>query len=354
MPEPIMLQDDIITELSSLISIPEELNIRISKETLFSSDRRCIKHDALYIQSKLAERSIYLLNDFILVIAIQEDDLPLLEEAIELKNSQIKCEDFNGSLDVTFLNEEDSRVCATNNLEIIWPQGSMIISFNEETQKNCWTSAIFAGICDSVPDQDRKIGWRHHIRLGTIHSAVATRDMAILESYKELCESGSLDYSIFDLPDDEGFTPIHFACIFRIPYIVQFLLDVGVDVTVKDSQGSTALHWASLLLDCENLSALCSNIFDTDLFDDCGNTPLFLACIAGRDSSGAMDYNRMLGCMNSLISLGADVNFQTSAGYSLIQYAVSRWQYPVSFLYCISYYSNKGFQLNEDSFYDYR
>lgn len=325
MPEPILLQDDVITELSSLLILPEDSGDSLFKEIIFEADRRCIKHGNLYIQAKLAERSFYLLNEYLLVVSVQDDGRLLLEETISLKSCQIKCEDYHGLLDKTTLVTGND----LNILELMWLQGSMTISFKNDDEKNAWASAIFAGICDTVSDVDRRIGWRHHIRLGTIHSAIVTRDMALLDAYKERCESGALDYSIFDQQDDEGFTPIHYACIFRITYIVQFLLETGVDVTAKDSQGSTALHWASLLLDNENLSALCANIFDTDLFDERGHTPLFLVCIAGRDSSGAINYDRVVHCMTSLISLGADVNIKNAVGYSLLQYAVSRWQAPV-------------------------
>ena len=97
-------------------------------------------------------------------------------------------------------------------------------------------------------------------------------------------------------------------------------------MTFKDSQGSSALHWACLQLDHLSLEKLCGNIFDTDLFDDRGHTPLYLACIGGRDAGGNVDYIALQKCMASLIALGADVNFADSLGHRLIQYATSKWQ----------------------------
>ena len=240
--------------------------------------------------------------------------------------AQIECQDFSNQLNNS---EEESNYIDDQRkvIKTYWPQDNELeIIFESIEERDLWLSNISNAIFNCVERKNRSIGWRHKIRLGTIYSAVIMRDIDLFDKFKELCENGALEYAIFDSQDDEGFTPLHYAIIFRIGYMVQRLLEVGVDVTARDSQGSSPLHWSCLQLDDENLARLCENIFDTDLYDDHGNTPLYLACVGGRDLTGQINYESLHACIASLISLGANVNFIDSTGNSLIQYAVSKWQ----------------------------
>ena len=88
-----------------------------------------------------------------------------------------------------------------NRFEIIWIDGRIEIMTKTTDIYSHWTDAIYAAICDCIDDSKRTIGWRHFIKLGTIHSAVVTRDIELLEKYKDLCEQGLLEYNIFDLPE---------------------------------------------------------------------------------------------------------------------------------------------------------
>ena len=113
-----------------------------------------------------------------------------------MESAQIRCDDFNGLLLV-----QEGINSYVENFEVISVLGSLEVTSSCIEERDAWTTAIFAGICDCVEETDRTIGWRHHIRLGTIHAAVVTRDTLLIENFKRNCEEGILEYSVFDLPE---------------------------------------------------------------------------------------------------------------------------------------------------------
>ncbi|KAJ8673166.1 hypothetical protein QAD02_004428 [Eretmocerus hayati] len=44
-----------------------------------------------------------------------------------------------------------------------------------------------------------------------------------------------------------GYTPLHFAVVFQCPETVEYLLNAGANITIKDSNHLTALHWADMM-----------------------------------------------------------------------------------------------------------
>jgi ankyrin repeat protein len=159
-----------------------------------------------------------------------------------------------------------------------------------------------------------------------VYSAVVLKNEERIRELIECCAKGELPYSIFDQEDEEGFTPLHYACILKLHNIIALLLEVGVDVTIPDSRGLTALHWSALLIDDSALSLVCANVFDTDLYDHRNRTPLYLACVEGRDANGCVDYSSARSCINILTALGADVNHTDELGYSIVQHMAASWQ----------------------------
>jgi ankyrin repeat protein len=87
------------------------------------------------------------------------------------------------------------------------------------------------------------------------------------------------------------------------------------------------LHWAALQLDDVTLAMLSSHIFDTDLEDDNGRTPLFLACVEGRDISGKTDIDALKRCLSCLITLQANSDVKDKNNVSALQYLAASWQY---------------------------
>lgn len=77
--------------------------------------------------------------------------------------------------------------------------------------------------------------------------------------------------------------------------MIEFLLNAGVDVNVKDGNGQTPLHWTALAGQAKAAKALLARAADPNARDHKQRTPLFDAA-----SKGA------LGVVNALLSSGAD------------------------------------------------
>lgn len=216
---------------------------------------------------------------------------------------------------------------------IICPAGVITINCKSIQEKSLWVESIFDCVCDCVGDHERVIGWRHQYMLGTIHSAVMSRDefkvremltdisSGILSSGSEVAVTG------IDEVDADGFTALHLACILRMHGIIRALHDAGADVTAKDRRGYTALHWAALHLDDQAVTILCSHIFCPDIEDGKGLTPLYLACVEGRDLAGKSDPVSLGRCLNTLLGLHSDPNIRDSAGKSPLHYLAAGWQF---------------------------
>jgi ankyrin repeat protein len=78
---------------------------------------------------------------------------------------------------------------------------------------------------------------------------VVCRNEASVRDLIRECEVGNIDSSIIDEEDEDGFTPLHYACILRCHGIIDALHAANVVVTIKDRYGFTPIHWAALQLD---------------------------------------------------------------------------------------------------------
>ena len=90
-------------------------------------------------------------------------------------------------------------------------------------EKEIWLINLYCVLCDNVDIDDRTFGWRHQYMLGTIHSAVMTMDVDKVNELITMCKSGILDYSVIEEPDEDGYSPLHYACILRMHSIIQVL-----------------------------------------------------------------------------------------------------------------------------------
>ena len=79
--------------------------------------------------------------------------------------------------------------------------------------------------------------------LGTMHSAVLTKDEARVKELLHLCESRYLDFLAIDGTDQDGYTPLHYASILGMHGIMSLLYDATADITAMDCHGYTPLHW---------------------------------------------------------------------------------------------------------------
>jgi len=81
-----------------------------------------------------------------------------------------------------------------------------------------------------------------------------------------------------DCRDNEGHTPLMWACYFDFEDIIRFLLGIGSDCNVCDRSGMTALHWAATKGKMKAIQALIQNgNVDPSLKDKNGETPADMA-----------------------------------------------------------------------------
>lgn len=212
--------------------------------------------------------------------------------------------------------------------QMLWPGGLLQFVAESREHKEVWVVHLFVAICSRVEVEARVLGWRHQYLLGTMHAAVLSRDEMRVRELVALCELGDLEFSAcIDAVDEDGYTPLHYACMLRMTGIIRALHEATADVTATDKDGLTPLHWVSLQLDSESLSLLSSHVFDTDYKDNEQRTPLYMACVEGRDQSGITDTSAMHSCVSCLLAHQPNVNLYDKAGFALTHYLSASWQY---------------------------
>lgn len=216
--------------------------------------------------------------------------------------------------------------------EIIWPGGSLQLLADSKESKEVWVLNLFLAICARVGGEtngkDQVLGWRHQYMLGTMHSAVLSHDEARVRELVALCDAGDMDFSTcIDAVDEDGYTPLHYACIKRMHGIIRALHEAAADVTAQDHRGLTPLHWAAMQLDDYTLSLLCSHVFDLDLPDRRNRSPLYMACVEGRDITGHTDNASLKRCVACMLTHQPNVNFYDEHGYTMVHYLAASWQY---------------------------
>lgn len=80
-------------------------------------------------------------------------------------------------------------------------------------------------------------------------------------------------------------------------------------------------------LDDYTLSLLCTHVFDVDLKDRRGRTPLQLAICEGRDVTGQTDSVLLKACVDILIGHKPEVNYRDNVGESFFHLLAAGWQY---------------------------
>ena len=168
------------------------------------------------------------------------------------------------------------------------------------------------------------VRWKMSSEIGDndtlLHRARFTQNPYILAG---LLDAGSgVDINI---PDNDGYTPLHEAAQFnRNPDVLSVLLDHGADINIRGEFGRTALHEAALYnKNPDVLSVLLDRGADISARDEYGNTPLHRALS-----------NKRLNVLSVLLDRGVDINAGDDYGGTLLHQAASEIESPeiVTFL----------------------
>lgn len=281
---------------------------------------------ALAMWATQNKKQFILLTDM-LIIATPVGAQLQVENMIDLPVCKLYCEgQSTGESNAAQSNSDGAR--QENTFQLIWPGGTLLITARSADEKERWVESIFTAICECVEaDSSHVLGWRHQYMQGSMHSAVISRDESKVKDLISKCECGLLSFTVIDSLDEDGYSPLHYACILRLPGIIRALCDTGSDTTIEDSRGLTPFHWAALQLDEQALSILCQHVVDIDLQDHKGRTPLYLACVEGRDVSGKTDSRMLAQCLKSLLANSADTDFKDEQGYTVTHYLAASWQH---------------------------
>ena len=112
-----------------------------------------------------------------------------------------------------------------------------------------------------------------------------------------------------NIKNSDGYSALHVAC----PHAVKVLISEGIDVNVKDESGNTPLHF-QCLKNKEVVKTLLEAGAQVNIKNDNGNTPLY--CAVGAYSYSAVSNFRDIhpDMVNLLLEAGAQVNLQNKYG----------------------------------------
>ncbi|KAK8647505.1 hypothetical protein V6N13_121240 [Hibiscus sabdariffa] len=161
-------------------------------------------------------------------------------------------------------------------------------------------SSIFKSLSEEHLSKSLKL--RNEDGRSLLHVAVSS---ARPEVVKVL--SASVDESVVNSTDEEGWGPIHSAASIGNLEIMEILLSKGANVNVKNDGGRTALHYAASKGWLKIAELLISHGAEVDATDRTGQTPLMNAVIC---------HNKEVALL--LIRHGADVDIEDNEGYTVL------------------------------------
>ena len=120
------------------------------------------------------------------------------------------------------------------------------------------------------------------------------------------------------IPNEQGNTPLHLACLHNFSLVVRALINQKVPLAKKNREGETPLHLAAKNGHSDIVELLVTNKVPIDEINNLGETPLFLACDKGFPAIAKM-----------LLKEGANSAVQTKSGEMAYDRAIkhSRFTY---------------------------
>ncbi|KAK5643951.1 hypothetical protein RI129_007796 [Pyrocoelia pectoralis] len=117
----------------------------------------------------------------------------------------------------------------------------------------------------------------------------------------------------FHIPDEYGFTPLHFAAFYGQSHIIQALMEENVNVNTSDKSGKTPLHWAAVKCHPDAVSVLLRNSADPNIRDINGMTVLHYLCMINIEKDDEI--------ISMLLQNNADVEMKDYQGETALHYA---------------------------------
>jgi hypothetical protein len=185
--------------------------------------------------------------------------------------------------------------------------------------------ALKMAICNAhtLPDEvdsNSDISWKHQIILGTMHSFVVLGNQSLLDkaiaaayrsqeaSMAEGEENKYLDPRIIDVLDEDGRSPLYYACLSRSGAAVESLVKAGANVDLRaDPDNMTLCHICAQNLDYRSLAAILAVIRRPNVIDALNRTPMYLAVLEGRMVGGTRNPEAMDRCLAVLKEYGGQV-----------------------------------------------
>ncbi len=219
----------------------------------------------------------------------------------------------------------------SSSFEIHTPAGDLHCLANTPEECEAWVNCLFGAICACVAGNGP--GWRHAYLKGTLFAAVIARDIGqltnLLGDLIEM-EGEASTIAAVNRADEDGYTPLIYACMLRLLPLVKVLFEAGADVRVVDNLGLTPIHWTALQLDDMAMSVLCSRLSSVDILDAKGRTPLYLACVEGKGVTGTTNLSSLRRCLAILLAMNADPDalcISEEKKNTPAQYLAGSWQW---------------------------
>lgn len=160
---------------------------------------------ALWIKSQSKMRLI-LLSDILLVCSYASGNMYAVEHVIDLKTCKIRAvgQSFGAHANRSSEENQDphNQEHENNNqltdneeqlsFDLLWPGGELRCITSSREMREVLVLNIYFAICENVDVNFRVLGWRHHFMLGTMHSAVLSRDEDRVRELIQKCELGKL------------------------------------------------------------------------------------------------------------------------------------------------------------------
>ena len=301
-------------------------NGSIAQQILLSNpNRKLIRHGIVdmfipgTVWSSVEKRHFFLLNDALLISnPVENTEILELQNMIKLTTCKVD----RMCISSTSTSSDDK------SFQFHSAQGFIEIICSSLLEKESWLYSITNAIFENIGEEERVFGWKHQYYLGTLHSAVITRD---IDRVRELLENDTIKNIELNRRDDAGFTPLIYSCILRLANMTKLLLEKGagvLDIMGKDRNGLCAIHWAAIQLDNVTLSYLTSNIVaGVDVPDSMERSALALACVEGKDRTGSTDPIQLRRCLTSLLACQASPDGILPLVSTPVQYLAGSWQH---------------------------